>query len=93
MSKPKPHKGLLKRIRLTGKKKVKFPQHGKRHINSHFTGAQVRKLRGRKKCAKGADMRRLEGMLHMRLTPSDRVRPARTDSRLECCAGDCKAAA
>jgi large subunit ribosomal protein L35 len=90
MPKLKSHKGLLKRIRITAKKKVKFPQHGKRHINSHFTGAQVRKLRGRKKCAKGADMRRLEGMLHMRLTPSDRVRPCAT----KCCAsGECKAAA
>ena len=91
MPKFKSHKGLLKRIRITGKKKVKFPQHGKRHLNSGFTGAQVRKLRGRRKCAKGADMRRLEGMLHMRLTPSDRVRPARTDSRLACT--ECKTAA
>jgi large subunit ribosomal protein L35 len=88
MSKMKSHKGLLKRIRLTAKKKIKFPQHGKRHINSHFTGSQVRKLRGRKKCAKGADMRRLEKMMHMRLNPSDRVRGCFAP-----CTGCCETAA
>jgi large subunit ribosomal protein L35 len=69
-SKPKPHKGLLKRAKITGKGKVKFAKPGKNHINSHMDGTTLRNKR-RKLVAKKGDMKLLEGMVHRRLTPAE----------------------
>lgn len=71
MPKLKTHKALLKRVRITGKKKIKFPERGRSHLNSGLSGVKSRQLRGRKKTAKKSDARRLERLLHMRLTPGD----------------------
>ncbi|MEM8739135.1 MAG: bL35 family ribosomal protein [Planctomycetota bacterium] len=72
----KGHKGLAKRMKLTGKNKVKFARPGKNHINSHMDGATLRDKRNKLVVKKG-DRRLLEKMLHVRITPSD-VGPAET---------------
>ena len=82
MPKLKTHKALLKRVRVTGKKKIKFPERGRSHLNSGLSGVKRRQLRGRSKVACKRDVRRFERMLHMRLTPGE----AST-----CCAGTCEA--
>jgi len=41
----KPHKGLLKRVRITKSGKLKFQRPGGRHLRSNKNGEQVRKLR------------------------------------------------
>lgn len=69
MSKMKTHKGAMKRLRITGKKKVKFNKNGKRHLNSSFSGRRIRDLR-RAGVAEKTEVRRLERLLHMRLTPA-----------------------
>lgn len=71
MPKFKPNKGLLKRVRITARGKVKFKHAGKSHLNSGLTGAKNRQLR-RPAVAKAGDMRRLERMLQRRLTPAGR---------------------
>ena len=63
MSKLKSHKGLLKRVKVTARGKVKFRKVGKGHLNSHMTGKKLRQLRG-SDLAEQADIKRLERMLH-----------------------------
>ena len=69
MGKLKPHKGLLKRVKITAGKRVKFKRAGSSHLNSGHTGSQIRALR-KKSTALSSDIPRLERMLHMRLEPS-----------------------
>ncbi len=71
MSKMKTHKGLLKRIKLTGKGKVKFKRAFSSHLNSHMSGNKIRKLR-KFRTAKGGDVVRLQKMLGTRVVPGDR---------------------
>ena len=68
MSKFKPHKGLLKRVRVTGKGKVKFRAANNGHLRSNKTGDKIRHLR-RKKVAKAGDVVRFERMLGRQLIP------------------------
>jgi large subunit ribosomal protein L35 len=68
MSKLKSHKGLLKRIRVTAKGKVKFKKAFTGHLRSHKSGSKLMELRG-KSTAKAGDMNRLQKMLHRTLTP------------------------
>lgn len=76
-TKAKSHKGLLKRVRITGTGKIKFRKSNNGHLRSKKRGAQITKYR-RKSVAKLGDMPRLEGMLHRPLTPAGRdVRAAR----------------
>jgi large subunit ribosomal protein L35 len=69
MPKLKPHKGVLDRAKITGTGKVRFNKPGKRHLNGHLSGKQLRTRSGTL-YAKAGDIKRLEGMLHTRLTPS-----------------------
>jgi large subunit ribosomal protein L35 len=46
MPKMKTHKGSTKRFRVTASGQLKRHQAGKRHLNSHKTGARKRHLRG-----------------------------------------------
>ncbi len=46
MTKMKTHKGSKKRFSVTASGKLKRFQAGKRHLNSHKTGARKRQLRG-----------------------------------------------
>ena len=68
MPKTKSHKGLLKRITITAKGKIKFRRTGKGHLMSHKPGSKVQALR-QPTYAKRGDLRRLEKMLHRPLTP------------------------
>ncbi len=67
----KGHKGLKKRIKVTGRNKVKFAKPGKNHINSHMDGETLRDKRNHVIAKKG-DRRLLEKLLHHRITPSDK---------------------
>ena len=68
MSKLKSHKGLLKRIRVTAKGKVKFRKSFNGHLRSHKAGSKIMELRT-KSVAKKGDLPRLEKMLHRKLQP------------------------
>lgn len=70
MPKQKSHKGLLKRVKVTARGKVKFRKAFSGHLMSHKSGDKCRELRGTS-LAKSGDMRRLQRMLHRPLTPAD----------------------
>ena len=74
MPKNKTHKGLAKRIKVTGTGKVKHRKSGKSHLNSHFTGSQNRTHRKAHFVAKSI-AKRLERVLHRRLRGADQSRP------------------
>ena len=69
MPKLKSHKGLLKRVRVTGTGKVKFKRSFNSHLRSHKNGQKIRELR-QKRVAKPADMARLKAMLHRPVRPA-----------------------
>jgi len=73
MPKLKPHKGLLKRVRVTGSGKVKFRRSFTSHLMSHKSGRTAQKLR-QSRLAKPADIQRLERMLHRPLRSGDHRR-------------------
>ena len=70
MPKLKSHKGLLKRIRITGRGKVAFHKSQAGHLRSGKSPTKLRNMR-RKSIAKAGDIRRLEKMLHRPLKPVD----------------------
>lgn len=80
-NKLKGHKGLKKRIKLTGRNKVKFARPGKNHINSHMDGSTLRDKRNKLVVKKG-DRKLLEKMLHIRITPKN-VGPAQTPANAD----------
>ena len=61
----KPNKGLLKRIKVTAKGKVKVRKPGSGHLLSHKTGNRRRKLR-RPLTAAPCEARRCARMLGLR---------------------------
>lgn len=70
MPKLKSHKGLLKRVRITGRGKVKWRRAFAGHLMSHKSADKRRKLR-QVRCAKSGDIVRLQKMLHRPLSPAD----------------------
>ncbi len=66
----KGHKGLSKRIKITGKKKVRFSRPGKNHINSHMDGNTLRDKRNPVIVKKG-DRKLIEKLLHIRINPGN----------------------
>ena len=66
MPKLKSHKGLLKRIKVTGRGKLKHRRRGKSHLNSVLTGKRSRQL-NRGGVAPKTVAKKLERVLHMRL--------------------------
>lgn len=74
--KNKTHKALLKRVKITGRGKVKFHASNSGHLRSGKSSKRLRNLR-RPCIAKRGDMNRLQKMLHMRLVPVDEVRSDR----------------
>jgi large subunit ribosomal protein L35 len=62
MPKPKSHKGLLKRIRITGTGKVKHKKSGRTHLNSGMSSKRQRK-RDRPAVACKSVAKKLEGAL------------------------------
>jgi len=71
MPKFKPNKGLLKRVRVTGRNKVKFKRSGKSHLNSAMSQKRTRNCR-RPRMASRADAGRLEQLLGVHVVGSDR---------------------
>ena len=66
MPKNKPHKGLLKRVRVSRTGRIKMLRACGRHLKSHKPGRTVRKYR-RPKYASGPDTRRVRSMLMLRI--------------------------
>lgn len=77
MPKTKPHKGLLKRIRLTKSGKVKFSRAYGRHLRSHKKSTLLQQYR-KPKYAGSTDVGRLSRMLHIPVTPA---RPKKDDTK------------
>ncbi len=78
-TKHKPHKGLLKRVRITKKGKIKLQRACGRHLRSHKSGQAIRGYR-LPKYAHPADASRLRKMLGLpsgpRPTPKTAAEPA-----------------
>ncbi len=64
---PKPHKGVLKRARITGTGKVRFSRTGKQKLNGHERGQTLQDRRGYV-YAKAGDIKNLQILLQRRLT-------------------------
>ena len=64
MPKQKPHKGLLKRVRITKSGKIKFQRACGRHLRSHKSASATRSYR-LPAFAHASDAKRLRGMLCM----------------------------
>mgnify|MGYP001244037543 CR=1 FL=1 len=71
MSKMKSHKGLLKRVRITAKGKVKISRAFGGHLRSHKSGKLMRSYR-EPNFVGSADIKRVGAMLHKRLKASSR---------------------
>ena len=69
MSKLKPNKGLLKRVRLTAKGKVKVSRAFGGHLRSHKSGKLMRSYSSPNYVGK-ADIKRISAMLKMRVRPN-----------------------
>jgi len=85
MPKAKSHKGLLKRIKITGRKKVKFSRANRSHLRSPKPASRLLKLR-RHAYVKAGDIGRMEAMLHIRLQAIDKPEP---DSKKKGCKAGC----
>ena len=69
MSKLKSHKGLLKRIRVTAKGKVKVRRAFGGHLRSHKSGKLMRSY-SEPNFVGRADIKRIAAMLNLRVKPS-----------------------
>ena len=69
MSKLKPNKGLLKRIRITAKGKVKVRRAFGGHLRSHKSGSLMRSYSEPNFVGK-ADIKRIGAMINRRLKPN-----------------------
>jgi len=70
MPKQKSHKGVNKRVKVTGRGKVKYHQAFSGHLLSHKSGERKQRLR-KEQIAKRGDLRRLQGLLHRPLKAGD----------------------
>ena len=75
MPKNKPHKGLLKRIRITKTGKVRHNKAGYKHLRSHKSPDRLRRLR-KGSVMSSADTRRMSKLLFRRLRGKDQPRSA-----------------
>ncbi len=66
----KTHKGLLKRVTITGKGKIKFKHPNAGHLMSGKTGQHVQKLRGRGVADKTI-ARKMQALLNRKLIGRD----------------------
>jgi large subunit ribosomal protein L35 len=60
--KVKSHKGVLKRVKVTARGKVRFGKTRKSHLMSHMSGDKVRRLR-RPSYARAGEIKRLQRLL------------------------------
>ena len=75
MGKTKPHKGMLKRIRITKTGKIRHRSAYHKHLSSHKSGKRLRQLRKDPYMA-SPDAKRLEKMLFRRLRGRNQPRAA-----------------
>lgn len=78
----KPNKSLKKRVKVTGRGKVKFHHAGASHLMSGTSGNAKRRMR-KATYVKSGDVVRVERMMGMRLIPGDRQRPCAEDCGCE----------
>jgi large subunit ribosomal protein L35 len=69
-TKNKPHKGLLKRVRITKSGFVKHKSANSKHLKSGKSPNRLRRLR-KSRIASNAEMEQLELMLHRRVRGRD----------------------
>jgi large subunit ribosomal protein L35 len=62
MPKMKPHSGMVKRVKVTGKGKLLVEQAGKRHLLEHKSSRRTRRLTGTVEVA-STDRKRVRKML------------------------------
>lgn len=75
MPKNKPHKGLLKRIRVSKTGKVRHRSAYHKHLSSHKSGKRLRQLR-KDPYAANPDAKRFEKLLYRRLRGRTQPRAA-----------------
>lgn len=75
MPKAKPHKGLLKRIRITKSGKVKHNKANYKHLRSHKSPSRLRRLR-KQSFMSSAETKRLSRLLMRRLRGAQQPRSA-----------------
>lgn len=75
MSKNKPHKGLLKRIRVSKTGKVRHRSANHKHLSSHKSGKRLRQLR-KDRLVTSAEAKRFEKLLFRRLRGRNQPRTA-----------------
>jgi len=75
MPKNKPHKGLLKRIRISKTGLVRHRKAGCKHLKSSKSPARLRRLRG-DSWMSTAESKRLSKLLHRRLRGREQPRTA-----------------
>lgn len=81
MPKNKPHKGLLKRVRVTKTGKIKLQSAFGRHLRSHKSGQTIRQSR-RPKYAQGPDTTRINCLLMLKSNVTkNHARHRRTEAR------------
>ncbi|MCW5757778.1 MAG: 50S ribosomal protein L35 [Phycisphaeraceae bacterium] len=78
MPKTKPHKGTLKRIRISKSGKVRHRSANHKHLSSHKSGKRLRQLR-KDRIMANPDAKRLEKLLFRRLR--GRTQPKATIKR------------
>ena len=78
-TKNNPHKGLLKRVRITKSGKIKFQRACGRHLRSHKSGQAIRSYR-LPTYAGAADAQRLRGLLQLKISSSGNARRAAEDA-------------
>jgi len=75
MPKNKPHKGLLKRVRITKTGKVRHATAGFKHLSSHKSGKRLRRMR-KGATLQASDVDRLSKLLFRRLRGANQPRSA-----------------
>lgn len=75
MSKNKPHKGMLKRIRVSKTGKVRHRSANHKHLSSHKSGKRLRQLR-KDRLVTSAEAKRFEKLLFRRLRGRNQPRTA-----------------
>lgn len=75
MSKNKPHKGIMKRVRVSKTGKVRHRSAFHKHLSSHKSGKRLRQLRQDRKLT-SAEAKRFEKLLFRRLRGRNQPRTA-----------------
>ena len=79
MPKNKPHKGLLKRVRVTKSGKIKMHRAFGRHLRSHKSGQTIRGYR-RPTFAHASDLKRVSRLLGLKTGGKNKARKPDVDA-------------